>query len=86
MDTINQQLQEKLEEIVDRTSLQLVLQALEQVCYEKHQHVLLNWQDKDLADAWYAAAKAVDKAISNTGVSGVSIAPPARQDAPEWRL
>ena len=38
-----------LEEIIDSTSLSAVITAIANICTEKCDHILVNWQDKELA-------------------------------------
>jgi hypothetical protein len=42
----------ELEQIIDKHGLAHVLLAIEQVCYEKAEHIRTNWQDRDLALRW----------------------------------
>ena len=67
-----QQLQDQLEELIDRYSLLDVLLAIGNVCAEKSDHVLTNWQDSDLADAWTRAMIEIDKAADHPKVHSVS--------------
>ena len=57
---INQELQDKLEEIVDANSLGRLLEALSQVCYAKADHIEMNWQDRSTSKAWRRAAARVE--------------------------
>jgi len=41
-----------LEQMIDRTSLAAVLDALALTCAEKAEHVRCNWQDDRLAKTW----------------------------------
>lgn len=41
-----------IEQLIDETSLQTVLDALAEVCEEKAEHVSTNWQDPALAGWW----------------------------------
>lgn len=46
------ELQERLEELVDASSLTDVVEALAAVCVEKSEHLRANWQDKKTAKVW----------------------------------
>jgi hypothetical protein len=46
-----------LESLVDSRGLYEVTEALELLCYEKAEHLLVNWQDKGAAKNWDRAAK-----------------------------
>jgi hypothetical protein len=52
----------ELEQIIDKHGLAHVLQALEQVCYEKAEHIRTNWQDRDLALRWERNGRRLGKA------------------------
>jgi hypothetical protein len=56
-------LAEQLEEIIDSHGITNVLEAIEQVCYEKAEHVQSNWQDRPLAKAWEKVATKLGVAI-----------------------
>lgn len=46
-----------LESIMDSIGLDGTLEALSDICGEKSEHVLSNWQDKPLAGRWAQAAR-----------------------------
>lgn len=52
---------EVLEEMVDDVGMPEVISGLEQIAWAKEEHVLVNWQDKELARAWARVAKLLDK-------------------------
>ena len=52
-------LADKLEALVDETSIDAVLEALEIVCREKAGHLQSNWQDNTSAFAWEQIANAL---------------------------
>ena len=41
-----------LEDILDKSSMRNVLDALGEICYEKAEHIRINWQDEPLAKLW----------------------------------
>ena len=51
-----------LEQLIDRTSLTVVLDGIAQICSEKGEHVHVNWQDHALGEVWDNAAGVVLKA------------------------
>lgn len=53
----------RLEEMVDLTSLTEVLEALEEICYLKAEHLRTNWQDKVSAKLWEHDSQVIDRAI-----------------------
>jgi len=61
---VNRMDQNTLEAMVDRVGLKEVLNMLAQVCHEKADHVLTNWQDKWLASGWKKNAATVNRAAS----------------------
>jgi len=52
---------EVLEAMIDKHSLDEVLEVLETICWEKEEHVRTNWQDQFLAGLWKRAAKGLQK-------------------------
>lgn len=56
-----QQLLERLENLVDRTSLKAVVGALSAMCAEKSEHIGANWQDRELAHCWLGNANRLGK-------------------------
>ena len=55
MRDLNQTERDTLEALVDSCGLSSVLMALSEVCGEKAEHILTNWQDKALARDWATA-------------------------------
>lgn len=53
-----------LENLVDRTSLIEVLEALSEIAGLKQEHVQANWQDSGLAKAWGQASFHVARAAA----------------------
>jgi hypothetical protein len=64
--------QDQLEALVDACGLDLVLIGLANICAAKSDHVLTNWQDRSLANAWMRAMTCLDKASSRPAVQDVS--------------
>lgn len=64
--------QKALEELVDACGLDLVLGALANICAEKADHVLTNWQDRALADAWTKAMTKLDLVSVHATIRRVS--------------
>lgn len=54
-----------LENLIDRTDLIQVLNDLREICGLKAEHVLENWQDETLCDAWNKADSALEDCIGN---------------------
>lgn len=50
-----------LEYYVDQVGINGVIDGLQALCYEKAEHVRLNWQDEGLARQWEKAGKLLDK-------------------------
>lgn len=50
-----------LEQLIDRASLQEVLSALADVCHEKAEHLRCNWQDESTARTWQRDGAALDR-------------------------
>ena len=50
----------KLEELLYETSICELLETLAHICYEKEEHLLTNWQDKETAKIWHRAGLLID--------------------------
>jgi hypothetical protein len=50
-----------LEEYVDQGTLGSLIDALAELCHEKAEHVLTNWQDKEMARSWTRDARKLEK-------------------------
>lgn len=59
---------DELESAVDVSSLSEVCSVLADICREKSEHVLTNWQDKKLAKEWERAANALDLTAAKVSV------------------
>lgn len=53
---------ETLERVIDAYDLPSVLEAIDQICIEKAQHIRENWQDESTARAWDRMGSFVDTA------------------------
>jgi hypothetical protein len=53
----------ELEVMVDRTSLQTVIEALAHICWLKAEHLEENWQDEQSARAWKRDARKLDRLV-----------------------
>lgn len=51
----------ELEKIVDKSCLYEVISALSAISWDKHCHILENWQDSPLANLWKSASEQLDK-------------------------
>lgn len=54
-----EELKRALEDLIDKTRLGLVLDALAAVCRDKAEHLSTNWQDDTAAKEWNRAADEV---------------------------
>lgn len=62
---------DQLEALVDSSSLKQVLMDLTEICLDKKEHILTNWQDKATADPWGRASIRLARAgdtISKLGI------------------
>jgi len=50
-----------LEDLVDVYGLEYVVSALEEICYEKEDHLRSNWQDEHSAALWHKAGKRIGR-------------------------
>ena len=50
-----------IEQQIDRYSLTVVLDALEEICHGKAIHLASNWQDTSSAKVWSQAASRLDR-------------------------
>ena len=62
-----------LEGIVDLVSLAAVLGALVQICRDKTEHLMANWQDEPAARIWQQAAKRIDTARRAQAVQDLAL-------------
>jgi hypothetical protein len=69
---MTQQQQDALEALVDACGLDLVLTGLANICAAKSDHILTNWQDRGLADAWCQAMTACDVVADDKRIAAVS--------------
>jgi len=60
------ELTEALEKLIDKNGLDNILSILIEICELKAEHIRDNWQDMDLAQAWYDASVAIAEAKKNT--------------------
>lgn len=60
-----QAIADDLEAMIDQNDLQTVLEALEQVCHDKAEHLLVNWQDQPGYRSWTHCAKVAAKAAEH---------------------
>lgn len=68
-----------LEQMIDRSSVQQVLERLEAVLYAKADHIADNWQDLSLAREWERIARAVAVATrraTQAEVPGITMSKP----------
>jgi hypothetical protein len=52
-----------MEEVMDKEGLAQLVQLVAEICYEKAEHVLTNWQDKNLAKLWEKDAKLLERVV-----------------------
>jgi hypothetical protein len=68
MTHLDQPAKDDLEQLIDRNGLDAVLDALRDICAEKAEHVLTNWQDKQAAKDWDQAAGVLDRASAKISI------------------
>jgi hypothetical protein len=54
------EVQQRVEELVDVSSMDRVLAALEETCYLKAEHLRSAWQDRTTARGWDMAGKRLE--------------------------
>jgi hypothetical protein len=52
-----------LEQFINLYGTANVLGAIREICLAKAEHVMENWQDDKLANAWFKTANRIDKII-----------------------
>jgi Tfp pilus assembly major pilin PilA len=62
------ELKYQLEILIDRNNVGTILDAIAEVCYEKEQHLLENWQDKVAASHWKEAGDLVTEVVLSIAV------------------
>jgi hypothetical protein len=56
---------EQLERLIDSQGLGSVLEMIREICYEKAEHIAVNWQDMPLAKWWIAKAIRVNSVVQS---------------------
>lgn len=51
----------QLELMIDSEGLTSILEQITEICHEKADHILTNYQDRSLAAAWTRNAELIDK-------------------------
>jgi len=59
----------RVEALIDRYGLGPLLGAIEEICYEKGDHLRTSWQDESSAKDWEKAGRRTGKLASTIGVS-----------------
>ena len=67
-----QEILDRLEEIIDKTSLQYLLEMVSEVCNDKAIHINDNWQDGPLANCWEVARDLIDDLSAHQGIKIIS--------------
>jgi hypothetical protein len=62
---------ETLERLIDARGLSSVLMALSEICGEKSEHLLANWQDKKLAKDWATLEGAIGCVVPRATARGL---------------
>jgi hypothetical protein len=52
-----------LEKMVDRSTVYQVVQALSEICAEKGQHIVENWQDRVTAAPWFRVSNILERTV-----------------------
>ena len=55
------ELKTELEKEIDTIGLMRTMELLVEICYEKSDHVLSTWQDRELAKSWNTCAQQIDR-------------------------
>jgi hypothetical protein len=54
---------EQLERMIDSQGLGSVLEMIREICYEKANHIAVEWQDMPLAKRWIAYAIRINNVV-----------------------
>ena len=60
--TVLENFSDHLEFLVDLHGIVDVTEKLREICHDKAEHIRVNWQDEDTADAWEEAGNLIDTA------------------------
>ena len=60
-----------MEALVDRSSLNYVLNTLTQICFLKADHISSNWQDEGLAKLWIRAGEKIEALADTKNFEGL---------------
>jgi hypothetical protein len=69
---LNQKELVELEELIDRASLQAVLEAISTICGEKADHILGSYDDRATAKVWQTAERAIGVVSTHKAIAMVS--------------
>lgn len=61
-DQVVEQNETAAEALIDSTGLEDAVSIMADICHEKAEHILSNWQDEILAKRWSCAAKFLEQA------------------------
>ena len=70
---LTQEGKDKLESLLDGTSLSYLLSVLGEICFEKADHIQINWQDKVNADLWNDAGEFIAKISERSVITRVGL-------------
>ena len=59
-------IKEDLENLIDERGLGTILDAIAEICREKSEHALTNWQDETLAKEWDKTADKIQTASDHS--------------------
>lgn len=62
----------QLEALVDQSSVQYVLEALSEICWDKGDHIRSNWQDPHLALLWERAGNSISGFAAKTNITNLT--------------
>lgn len=68
MKTELQQLQDEIEQHIDRNSLSGIMDIIATICREKADHLQVNWGNRESAKVWAKAARQIEKAASGIDI------------------
>jgi len=58
-----EKMRDELEDMIDKSSLDDVLEMLVEICYEKADHMRHNWQDEASAKQWERWGKKISRIV-----------------------
>ena len=65
---MSQRIEDALEQLIDAHGLYNVIEALQQACFSKSEHLASAWQDEVASKHWNKAARTFDRVLDRVAI------------------